>query len=437
MVSLSSHIVQQVLRRAALGSAPVLVRLTSTAEGVGSAQSLREALRTQVNQRLTAYQLPRAWVSYEVTTAPAGTAGMPPVVTTEVLDLLTYLDADTVERGLGKLSQQLGERLLDEAAGLYPPHLHPRPVIGGSPLESIGLNRTAYALHRFGEDVARMVALQEISVMSAHGLRGGGIGGESEETYAIDVPAGTPNGYGTRILKREGVTVKIDTAGYFEGSDGRLYENQAVAAAAGSGGHPRKVEILEIITPPISILPGEDHEREEAVFAILSDIWQRLGTVPDSGMKVGQIFPRAAGYRVSIPDGVVRPVHARHPRYVQWTVGIPLSGIYSFLTWLSVYERTPFEHQRTALVEALDFGRRVGGASAAWICWPQPTKRQPWHADTRPCSTRRPQPCSIRPETSDTWRRTTRPPLCGPPSPPSARPCPLSLPSILNRMTNE
>lgn len=100
--------------------------------------------------------------------------------------------------------------------------------------------------------------------------------------------------------------------------------------------------ITEIQTDPMAALEGEGHRpARDAVFDSLHTVDERLRRA-DHGQRLGQIFSHGDGYQVKagfedatvVPaaaDAQGRPTMSPNHKYVQYNVGVPLSGGYRML----------------------------------------------------------------------------------------------------------
>ncbi|MDX3849485.1 hypothetical protein [Streptomyces sp. AK02-01A] len=215
------------------------------------------------------------------------------------------------------------------------------------------------------------------------GLAGGGGGLEVEFTEVILLEGIEDpfDFYGKALIKGPGMEVVVEPKEFYRGPNNTIYRHQGDAIQAGGSGESMMTAVLEIVTDVMQVLKGgvEGRRRPPAnTFRILKDIETRLRGLPgrEGGrpqVPLAKLFPVAEGYEATeLGRGALigrRPLKDSTLHHVQYTVGVPMSGLYSFLkhvhkhTWLdeSWGSRTqnPGYLTRTHLFEGLKFGKEL------------------------------------------------------------------------------
>ncbi|MEU2289179.1 hypothetical protein ABZ614_46195, partial [Streptomyces sp. NPDC013178] len=170
--------------------------------------------------------------------------------------------------------------------------------------------------------------------------------------------------YGTTVAIHEsGAKLDIDYGNYFEFRNQYFSSVEEALLAGGAPGDIRKVRapLLEYISPPASIHPGERHRLQWADVARHSNETNELLQTVPLGSTLLEALHERSGWVVSDRFKkvriVVRTRSSRESSFVQHTVGVPVDGLYTMLRL--VEERSYNSVQRTLLAHGRVFGREL------------------------------------------------------------------------------
>ncbi|MFD8810921.1 hypothetical protein ACFV23_05375, partial [Streptomyces sp. NPDC059627] len=155
-----------------------------------------------------------------------------------------------------------------------------------------------------------------------------------------------------------------------------LLDSPTIRVAMEEPGNNRP-PFIELVSQPIAGVPGDDGRPSRQVFFNhFQNVWNRLNRLPVGGrIWLGDAFPAQEGFQ---PHGQVAPEQRENLRRVQivrsgntpmispqYTVGVPASGLYDFLT--HVYERS---EDANNVLPYLRAGQRFGNEIARhYIGW--------------------------------------------------------------------
>lgn len=203
----------------------------------------------------------------------------------------------------------------------------------------------------------------------------GRLGLESEEyDFVLDLDRVVYPRNNEAVITYRTLEMKIDGGRLWRDQEGNYYKEHAqIPAHLAGGAYEARPPILELVGPPLAVLPGEPHTMTEAeLFRLLDDVWQRLSTVPAEGARLDEVFPPELGFQFpwrseTIRGTIIKPIVGRggpRGRYLQYTMGLPVSALWSLHQWLADPDRTPVQQQRETLIEGLDFGAALAARFA-------------------------------------------------------------------------
>ncbi|MEV4346926.1 toxin glutamine deamidase domain-containing protein [Actinoplanes sp. NPDC049596] len=182
--------------------------------------------------------------------------------------------------------------------------------------------------------------------------RYGAIGHEIEAMVMVNQSAREERIYrGLVLVQAPAMNIEIDNRSMTVGDDGLLYSDPEHARREGAEPlESLEQTIMEIVTLPMRVAPAEaDLWTPEVTRDVFRWVWERLMTAPvtndqDAGIRLAEVFP--ANLFVHITPGfedllVARPFPSDRPLYVQTTVGVPITGLESFIAWMARDGRIP------------------------------------------------------------------------------------------------
>ncbi|MCO6005350.1 hypothetical protein NE236_10170 [Actinoallomurus purpureus] len=184
-------------------------------------------------------------------------------------------------------------------------------------------------------------------------LPGGAIGFEAELLPRVTLRPGI-TGDDFQIIAKDGTfEVVLDNNGAYKAKDGTFYKSEDNLLGAGKEvAEWTHWPILEIVTAPIAVLPGEERARRSAgaVFAAVESALSRMRHSPQ-GTPIEEIFPKDrftythdAEDALLIPDPTIDGI--RPELYMHYTVGMPLESGVSFLEHVRDNEWHPIRKRR-------------------------------------------------------------------------------------------
>ena len=224
--------------------------------------------------------------------------------------------------------------------------------------------------------LANSIALSIANRGSLDPMKGGGSGIEAEFPYLTTI-----SGHELDELLAESAvlaygpgrmfSITVDEDVCFLGGDGRYYRTRAGAESAPGGTARAVIAILEFVSNVTRTFPAESgYVRHEAVFAALARLEQVLAGLPGEegsppGIALSEVLRPEDGFELTeLGRGSLigpRPVGDRPGANVQYTFGVPLTGLYSFLEHVLDHTRADEKGflRRVHLADGLEFGTQV------------------------------------------------------------------------------
>ncbi|WP_233559146.1 TcdA/TcdB catalytic glycosyltransferase domain-containing protein [Micromonospora radicis] len=173
-----------------------------------------------------------------------------------------------------------------------------------------------------------------------------------------------------------GVELALDWTAFHVGPGGKIVKG------LGRGTEERPaLPIVEVISEPIAILPGEvgipGRVGAEQAFADLMNVIEAFSVTPiameghlhTSGVKLSELWLEDSGFTLSEAARDVQVLQVEgfaDQMYVQYTVGVPLAGIQPFFQWLADQGENRASDRMERLEQSIPFGDVVGSRYWAW-----------------------------------------------------------------------
>ncbi|MFB7502323.1 toxin glutamine deamidase domain-containing protein, partial [Streptomyces broussonetiae] len=170
---------------------------------------------------------------------------------------------------------------------------------------------------------------------------------------------------------RSGGRLEIDREMFQRGRDGRLYDTaEQAAAVTGDPGTLVNVPIIEFVSPPMAVIPGEAHSTSVAEGLRRFRAFRDLLRVTDStqrSVSLEQILARDPGWTLTDTGREVFVLPSSsgpdHAAYTQFTVGVPVGGLKSILHVAE--ERMDYPFLAPLMAAGRQFGERVAAHYAS------------------------------------------------------------------------
>ncbi|MEU2289228.1 hypothetical protein ABZ614_46485, partial [Streptomyces sp. NPDC013178] len=186
-----------------------------------------------------------------------------------------------------------------------------------------------------------------------------GVGAEQEMDVFLDLKG---DHYGATVATHEsGATLDVDYGGYYRVGNRYYYRPEEAGLTRADEVERVVLPLLEYVSRPARIHPGERHEVEWSdVLRHSTAIHELLQTVP-IGSTLLEALHQRSGWVVSDRFKDVRIIgrtrSGRQLRHLQFTVGVPVDGLYAMLRL--VEEREYIREPRALLAHGRVFGREL------------------------------------------------------------------------------